>query len=114
MLQKRRPDEYIQDFREDRADHLRELASQAARWAADRRHQLSQLEPVMPHGVHNRMADNWRPLLAIADVAGRAWPSRAREGQARPAIGIPDRSWAAFWGEAARFLEAPNFRFGST
>jgi hypothetical protein len=35
-------------------------------------------EPVMPEGYSNRRADNWRPLLAIADVAGGEWPERAR------------------------------------
>jgi len=78
VLQKRKPDEYIQDFREDRADHLRELASQVARWTLDRRSDLTQFEPAMPSGIHNRMADNWRPLLAIADLAGGEWPERAR------------------------------------
>src|SRR5262249_21904188 len=29
-------------------------------------------------GLHNRAADNWRPLLAIADIAGGEWPERAR------------------------------------
>jgi hypothetical protein len=28
--------------------------------------------------VFNRAADNWRPLLAIADTAGANWPARAR------------------------------------
>ena len=32
----------------------------------------------MPAGVFNRVADNWRPLLAIADAAGGNWPERAR------------------------------------
>ena len=32
----------------------------------------------MPAGVFNRAADNWRPLLAIADAAGGEWPVRAR------------------------------------
>ncbi len=60
-LQKRKADEYIQDFRDDRADHLRELASQAARWVQDHQTLLRQTEPVMPEGIHNRRADNWRP-----------------------------------------------------
>jgi putative DNA primase/helicase len=29
--------------------------------------------------LHDRAADNWRPLLAIADAAGGAWPERARK-----------------------------------
>jgi len=32
----------------------------------------------MPLGLHNRLADNWRPLLAIADTCGRDWPTKAR------------------------------------
>jgi hypothetical protein len=32
----------------------------------------------MPTGVFNRDADNWRPLLAIADAAGGEWSARAR------------------------------------
>ncbi len=33
----------------------------------------------MPEGIHNRRADNWRPLLSIADLAGGEWPERARQ-----------------------------------
>lgn len=29
--------------------------------------------------MFNRAADNWRPLIAIADAAGGDWPKRARE-----------------------------------
>src|SRR5262245_34885677 len=36
-------------------------------------------DPNMPPGVINREADNWRPLLAIADEAGGEWPKRARK-----------------------------------
>jgi Protein of unknown function (DUF3631) len=32
----------------------------------------------MPPGIHNRRRDNWRILLAIADVAGGVWPEQAR------------------------------------
>lgn len=32
----------------------------------------------MPAGIYNRAADNWRPLLAIAEVAGGKWPERAK------------------------------------
>src|SRR5215469_10975142 len=33
-------------------------------------------------GLINRVADNWRPLFAIADMIGGDWPSRAREAAA--------------------------------
>ncbi len=35
-------------------------------------------EAGLPAGSSDRAADAWEPLLAIADVAGGAWPSRAR------------------------------------
>jgi hypothetical protein len=35
-------------------------------------------DPDIPAGMFNRSADNWRPLLAIADSAGGDWSARAR------------------------------------
>jgi putative DNA primase/helicase len=32
----------------------------------------------MPPTLYGRIADNWRPLLAVADVAGGHWPEQAR------------------------------------
>ena len=32
----------------------------------------------MPEGFHSRLADNWRLMLAIADMAGKHWPETAR------------------------------------
>jgi putative DNA primase/helicase len=77
-LQRRLDSESIESFRSDRTAHLDELASKAARWAADNLEGLSMADPAMPPGVFNRVADNWRPLLAIADIAGGEWPQRAR------------------------------------
>jgi hypothetical protein len=45
------------------------LRSQAARWAADNFDKLADPDPTMPD-LNDRAADNWRPLLAIADLAG--------------------------------------------
>ena len=36
------------------------------------------MDPAMPSTITNRDADNWRPLLAIADAAGGEWAVRAR------------------------------------
>jgi len=35
--------------------------------------------PDVPETLHDRAADNWRPLLCIADAAGGEWPTKARE-----------------------------------
>jgi len=78
-LQRRRPNETITPFRPDRADHLDVLARKAARWVQDHAERIGEADPEMPDGVINRAADNWRPLLAIADAAGEAWGQRARK-----------------------------------
>lgn len=36
------------------------------------------LEPELPAGLHNRLGDNWRPLVALADLAGGRWPELIR------------------------------------
>lgn len=77
-LRRRRADEPIEPFRFDRTDHLDQLARKTARWAADNADRIRGADPDMPDGVVNRTADNWRPLLTIADAAGDKWPSRAR------------------------------------
>jgi hypothetical protein len=77
-LRRRRSDEQIEPFRFDRTDQLDQLARKVVRWAADNAELLRGADPEMPAGVFNRIADNWRPLLAIADAAADEWPSRAR------------------------------------
>jgi|TARA_B100000315_G_C14532655_1_gene566989 putative DNA primase/helicase len=77
-LFKKKAEEHIEGFRSDRTKKLRDLACQAARFVADSEAMLRNAEPDMPAGIFNRKADNWRPLLAIADAAGGDWPARAR------------------------------------
>lgn len=78
-LRRRRPDEPVESLRFDRASELEDLARKAARWARDHVPALAAADPEMPDGIHNRAADNWRPLLAVADLAGGDWPERARQ-----------------------------------
>ena len=58
---------------------FRRLRERAARWAADNSGQLVDPEPSIPDTLHDRAADNWRPMLAIADLVGGAWPELARK-----------------------------------
>jgi Protein of unknown function (DUF3631) len=46
------------------------------RWARDA--EISS-DPPLPAQLRNRQADNWRPLIAIADAFGADWATRARE-----------------------------------
>jgi hypothetical protein len=55
------------------------LRSKAARWAADNFDKLTDPDPAIPEALNDRAADNWRPLLAIAELAGGKWPTQGRE-----------------------------------
>jgi putative DNA primase/helicase len=77
-LRRRRPDEAVEPLRLDRTGELEDLARKAARWTADHAAELAAVDPAMPEGIINRAADNWRPLLAVADSAGGDWPARTR------------------------------------
>src|SRR5438105_3748358 len=46
------------------------------RWARDA--ELAS-DPPMPASLRDRQADNWRPLIAIADAFGSDWARRGRE-----------------------------------
>ena len=78
-LKRKLATETVAPFRPDRADHLDLLARKAVRWAQDNAEAIATADPKMPDGIINREADNWRPLLAIADAAGGGWPERARK-----------------------------------
>ena len=77
-LNRRRADEAISAFRLDKTDELDRLARKVARWVADKMQRFGEADPEIPSALENRNADNWRPLLAIADTAGGEWPARAR------------------------------------
>jgi hypothetical protein len=58
---------------------LEPLLRQVARWAQDHAAALRDSDPQVPEGLNDRAADNWCPLLAIADLVGGPWARRARE-----------------------------------
>jgi hypothetical protein len=83
LMKRKAPGETVDRLRLDRiAGELADLRRQAARWARDRTDRLRRADPDVPVGLHDRAADNWRPLLAIADDAGGAWPAKARTAAA--------------------------------
>ena len=56
-----------------------QLCRKLARWCTDLRNEIEACDPKMPDAVFNRLADNWRPLFAIAEVAGGEWPQRCAD-----------------------------------
>jgi hypothetical protein len=77
-LRRRRPDENVERLRRNHVGHLHAVASRATRFTSDHSAEVAALDPGIPDQLHDRAADNWRPLLAIADIAGGGWPERAR------------------------------------
>ena len=76
-MKRRGPGEKVQPWRErlqrPEGEALQGLLSQ---WAG----QTGQLAyPQLPHGVEDRDADVWEPLVMVADAAGGDWPQRVRE-----------------------------------
>jgi len=70
------PDDSVEELRADKLQHLEPLQRQGWRWAQDNAQALHDADPVVP--LRMRDADNWRPLLAIAEVAGGEWLARAQ------------------------------------
>ena len=66
-----------------------------ARWVADHLPALEVADPAVPEELDDRQADNWRPLFAIADEAGGAWPDRARTAARRLSGGVVEADTAA-------------------
>lgn len=77
-MKRRHATEQIEFFRQDRTDDLKVLKRKAARWVNDNMLMLSEADPDIPEFLLNRAADNWRPLLAIADLVGGEWPGITR------------------------------------
>ncbi len=78
-LRRKRPRERCDDFSSlDSYPELCEAARRCARWTGDQMESLKDMRPSLPLGFENRLADNWRPLFAIAEAAGDSWPRRAR------------------------------------
>jgi putative DNA primase/helicase len=77
-MRRRRADEQVAKLRLDRLSDLEPLRRQAWRWGQDQVATLKVMDPPVPDELHDRAADNWRPLLAIADACGGPWPERAR------------------------------------
>jgi hypothetical protein len=78
-LTRAKPGEVQARFDSRHTAQEKELCRKLARFCADNRDRLATIDPKLPDGVFNRLADNWRPLFAIAEIAGGDWPKRCKE-----------------------------------
>jgi hypothetical protein len=79
-MRRKKPDEKTERLRSDRIfEELKHLRQKAMRWAKDNLASLPDWEPKIPGSLNDRAQDSWRPLLAIADLAGKRWAEYGRE-----------------------------------
>ncbi len=78
VLRRKLADESIIPLRNADRDQYDLLRTKLARVEVDYLSVFTKVRPLLPHGLENRAADNWEPLLAIAELAGEKWPELAR------------------------------------
>jgi hypothetical protein len=78
-LRRKTEEEKVDHFRTDRTAEFEIFRRQAIRWVIDNVNILQTTDPDIPVELQNRIADNWRPLITIADTAGGRWPRLARQ-----------------------------------
>ena len=78
-LRRKLPHENVERLRYAEPGLFDDLVSKLCRWADDSREAVRRARPELPQVLNDRAQDNWEPLLAIADVAGGAWPDMARK-----------------------------------
>jgi len=83
-IRRKKPGEKAERLRSDRIfDELKDLRRKAMRWAKDNLASLPDWEPRIPSTLNDRAQDSWRPLLAIAELAGKRWAEYGRESASK-------------------------------
>jgi hypothetical protein len=78
-MRKPLPDEKVEKYRRRAHERLGEaLRGELAAWADQVRDAAADHWPDMPDTIADRDEDVWGPLIAVADLAGGAWPELAR------------------------------------
>lgn len=99
-MRRRAPDETVDPYRR-RVDgpEAERIAARLSNWADTWAESIGDelAWPEMPPGIHDRDADVWEALLAVADAAGDEWPEVARVAavalvaeskQSTPSLGV--------------------------
>ncbi len=76
-MRRKLPSEEVERFRLDRRESFIFLQSKIARFVADNTDAIADADPAIP-AKNDRQADNWRPLYAIAVIAGGDWIEKAK------------------------------------
>jgi hypothetical protein len=83
-LRRKSPSERVAKFRVRRdKPEVAAAGKQLADAIGPHAEMIGDAEPDMPPGLDDRAEDVWEAMVAIADLAGRGWPARARTAAAR-------------------------------
>lgn len=81
-MRRRLPNERVVRLELHKLGSYSDLRSMAWRWAQENLDALARCNPEIPGHLHDRAADNWRSMLAVADTLGGRWPDHARAAAA--------------------------------
>ncbi len=79
LMRKKKKGEKIEKIRKHNSKDFEILKQKCRKNAFDNVNRLRDYEPEIPQELDDRQADNWEPLLAIADLAGGDWPAWGRQ-----------------------------------
>jgi putative DNA primase/helicase len=77
-LKRKKPQDNVDRFRLDQTEQFEIIRQKMKRWSDDNFNSLRGWDGEIPPTLHDRAADNWRPLFAIAQTLGGHWPNTAR------------------------------------
>lgn len=107
--------ESVEQLRQDRLE-LTATTMRAMRWQADVSGRLRAMDPDVPKCLNDRAADNWRPLLAIADIAGGKWPEIVRTAavELSASVDAEDSSGVTLLGDIRELFTEEGDRISSS
>jgi putative DNA primase/helicase len=89
LMRRKKGEEQRTRLRDINRDQFEDLCRKLKRFGMDNQIRLKMARPHLSPVLSDRAADNWEPLLAIADMAGPEWADRSQ--RASLALSHPER-----------------------
>jgi len=78
-LRRKHPGEKTEKLRHVSPQIFDDLKRKILRFSQDHGASIKQGQPLLPSNISDRAADNWEPLLAIAELGGERWTVQSRQ-----------------------------------
>ena len=81
MMRRKKASEHVEPFDAEHPkikSYCETIQSKLLRWAGDNQRTIGTMYPQLPPALQNRTADKWRPLFAIAELAGPVWVQKVQ------------------------------------